>query len=471
MGAALAYTYVYSEQYRATTTILYRPNTDVRFEGVGQQQKTLGFPVPAVQPFEAFGLTIRQVGTSERILRPVVVDLGLDQPDRTRHTGFARYYHATKDALKEFRDDAWQFLKYGRLIERNQTETAIEGLAQNTTIDTRQKNYAATLSVADKDPRRAAATADRIAAELIKFMKEQSVEAAHEQGTELEAQLGKKKAAIDRVRRAIEAHKVTHGFIDLTEETTLHLQTAERLQEKLLTTNAELNAARAKLQRVTAQREALAPMQKGSETTADDPLYTRLRGLQASLEVELQGLLERSPRESAELRGTQAQLSTARQLLAAVKPTRISQSSMELSKVYQTIHAEELKTAAEIVGVEAVQKSTQASLDQARARIIKPSVELKHNDLRMQLAVLESDYKKLSTRREEVRAVELTSKAEVYALHPATPPETPFRPIKVYHVLLSGLLALILGVGFVYLVDYVRSLLAVGATAQGQGST
>ena len=72
----------------------------------------------------------------------------------------------------------------------------------------------------------------------------------------------------------------------------------------------------------------------------------------------------------------------------------------------------------------------------------------------MQLSVLESDYKKLSTLREEVRAGELTNKAEVQVLHLATLPDRPFRPIKIDHVLASGMLALVFGVGFVYVFDF-----------------
>src|SRR5262249_51972530 len=157
-----------------------------------------------------------------------------------------------------------------------------------------------------------------------------------------------------------------------------------------------------------AQRETLAPTQKASETTADDPLYNRLRELQTSLEVEQQGLTERSPRESADLRSTRARLAAVKELLAGVKPTRVSQVSTELSKVSQGIHAEELKPAAELVAAEAVHAATRASLEQARARITKPHTERQYNDLVMQLVVLEADYKKLSTRREEIRTVELT---------------------------------------------------------------
>src|SRR5207244_2062506 len=159
--SALLYTYVFAEKYRATTTILYRPNPESQFEGLPHPQKTMGFPVPMTMPFEALGLTIKRVGTSERILRPVVVDLGLDKKEPNERTGLSYLYYEVKTTLREFVGDVWQFLKYGRVIEENLTSSAILGLAANTSIDTTQKNYTATLTVVDKDPIRAARIVDR----------------------------------------------------------------------------------------------------------------------------------------------------------------------------------------------------------------------------------------------------------------------------------------------------------------------
>jgi uncharacterized protein involved in exopolysaccharide biosynthesis len=471
MLSALALTYIYSERYCATTTILYRPNSDIRFEGLGPQQRTLGFPIPLTVPFEALGLTIKQVGTSERILRPVVVDLGLDQPDTTHREGLAKYYHETREAVKKLSKNAWEILKYGRTIEANPTTTAILELAANTTIDTKQKNYAAVLTVADKDPARAAKIVDRIGAELVKFVQEQSVGAAREQGAKLDTQLTRTKEEIERTRQAIQSLKTAQGFIALDEETALHLRTAEQFEQKLLATNAELTAALAKLKALSSQREGLAPLIKASETYADDPVYTHLRQLKSSSEVELQGLIARSPKDHPEVRSTQAKIQAADELLAGAKATRLTQESTEVSKVYQTLHAEELKAKADVAALKEAQAALSQGLQKARDRITKPSVEAEYNDLQLRLTVLESDYKKLATVREEVRASELTSRPEVRTLHPATPPDQPFRPIKVFHVLLSGFLALILGIGFAYLFDYLRLLLGAQAPRQALKST
>jgi uncharacterized protein involved in exopolysaccharide biosynthesis len=466
MISSLALTLIYSERYRATTTIMYRPNAAVQFEA-RNQQTALGFPVPLL-PFEVLGQTIGHVGTSECILRPVVVDLGLDRPDTTRRSGLAKLYHDTKEAVKEFSNKAWQVLKYGRTIDENRATAAIVELAANTTIDTSKKDYASTLTVVDKDPVRAARIADRIGVELVKFIGEQSVQAAHEQGGELEALLAAKKEEIDGARSAIESLKSSGAFIDLAEETSLHLKTAEQFQLELMKNEADLSAARAELVALEAQREALSPMLKASETISDDPVFDKLRETRVSSEIELQGLFERSPKEHPDIRSTQAQIRTADRLLSSTDRTRVSQVAMQLNAIYQSVHGQELKARARVAGLGAANESMKANLAQARSRITRPELEKRHNELRLQLDELEADFKKLATLREEVRAVELTSKAEVRTLHDATPQDKPFRPIKVYHVLLSGLLALILGVGVIFLIDFSQSLLRDGARDPGR---
>jgi uncharacterized protein involved in exopolysaccharide biosynthesis len=457
MVSALVLTYLFSEKYRASTTILYSANTDVRFEGLGQQQRTMGFPVPAVYPFETLGLTIKQVASSERILRPVVVDLELDKPLPNNHTGLAWLYHEAKDEVKELGHKAWQVLRFGRVFEEDRVGLAIAGLAKNVTVITPQKSYAATLTVVDSDPDRAARIVDRVGQELAKFLRDESAQSARAQGAELDQQLSAGRQEIKRARSAIEALKTSHHFISLNEETSLHLQTAEQFEQKLLTTESELTSARAKLKTLVAQREGIDPMPKAAETVADDPVYNRLRERRAELEVDLRGLTERMPRDHADVRAVQAKIRTTDELLAAAQATRVSQVSRELSKLYQTLHEDEVKTRAEIAGLEAAQQSLKSALNTARARITPADIETRHNDLQMRLAVLESDYKKLTTLREEVRAAEVTSRAEVQVLHAASAPDLPFRPVKIYHVLLAGLLALLVGVGFVYLLDYVRA--------------
>ena len=77
--------------------------------------------------------------------------MGLDKKEQSSRTGLVKFYHDTKELLKKIGSQAWQILQYGRVIRGDPTTEAMEQLATNTMVDTRQKNYAATVTVADKD--------------------------------------------------------------------------------------------------------------------------------------------------------------------------------------------------------------------------------------------------------------------------------------------------------------------------------
>jgi uncharacterized protein involved in exopolysaccharide biosynthesis len=239
-----------------------------------------------------------------------------------------------------------------------------------------------------------AAIVDRIAAELTTYMREESVRTAQERGAEIDRRLRDKKAEIDQRRTQVEALKTRHNFMDLNEEAKIRFHNAQQLDMDLTSNASQLSAARARLNTVTAQRQP-------ERNNGVSPTFNHLRQLEMSLE------------------------------------------------------SDELKARTEVAGLEAARPPLASSLEATRSQIPRPAVEAELNDLNLQLAVLESDYKKLATLREEVRATELLSKAEVYPLHQATPPDEPNRPVKVYHVLLSGLLALCLGICLVYLCDFV----------------
>jgi len=464
MVSSLILTYIYSERYRAVTTITYRPTQAIRFQS--REAQSLGFPVPLL-PFEAIGQTISQIGTSEVILRQVVERLGLDQPDTKARTGFAYVYHETKKAVKKFGRRTWQIFKYGRFIEEDLTSAAIIHLAKDVTIDTSRKDFTATVTVVDKYPERAATIVDVLGEVLVDFMREENSRFARTQRQELDRMLIAKQQEIDDVRRQIENLKSRHGFISLRKETNLNLESIEEFERKLRLTHEDLGEAQAKLAQIRTQRQSQSMMIKVSESRTDDPLYDELREMKADREVARQGLLQKLPADHLDVQAINAELAATERALASAQAKRVTDETTHINEIYQKTLAEELETQARVAGLEAARKSLQETLAELRKRLRDPSVESKLNGLTQKLEVLESTYQQLATAQAESRVAELESEGEIHILHKATPQDAPFRPIKIYHVLLSGMLALILGVGVVYLLDFWQSLLG---RPDGRGS-
>lgn len=461
--SSLALTYIYAERYHAVTTVIYRPTESIRFHG--REAQALGFPVPML-PFEVIGQTISQIGTSEVILRQVVERLHLDMPEKKEYTGFAKLYHDVKDTVKDYSKKTWQVLKYGRTIEENRTSAAILQLAKDATIEADRKDYTARIEVVDKDPVRAAKIVDEIGTVLVAFIKQESVAPARQQREELDRMMDSRKNEIDAVRKEMEDLRASRKIVSFKEEVTLNLKSADEFDRELRLNEKEIAGARSRLEALKAQRAALSSMIKESETVEQDPVYDRLRQLRAEREARLEGLLKRYPGDHVEVLAARAELKAIEDSLAEVTPKRVGSETTQINELYQKASADEMEAQAELAGLQAAGETLRKDLAELKARFLEPAVETRLDDLAMRLSTLEGTYQQLATAREEMRIAELQSEGEIRVLHPATPQDAPFRPIKVYHVVTSAVLALILGIGLAYVFDFWRSIKQAGVPVE-----
>ena len=77
--SSLAQTYIFSEKFLTVTTIQYKPQEITRLRA--QDTRAFGAPLPTI-PFKIINQNMQEIATSEAILRPVVIELGLDQEEK-----------------------------------------------------------------------------------------------------------------------------------------------------------------------------------------------------------------------------------------------------------------------------------------------------------------------------------------------------------------------------------------------------
>ena len=159
--SSLAQTYIFSEKFRTVTTIYYKPQEITRLRA--QDTRAFGAPLPTI-PFKIINQNLQEIVTSEAILRPVVIELGLDQEEEKIYEGpwYEQLYDKTKDLVKEYAGEAWVFLKHGRQIIDTPTIAAIKELRENLELSN-ENSYFFNLFIVDKDPQQAARIADAIA--------------------------------------------------------------------------------------------------------------------------------------------------------------------------------------------------------------------------------------------------------------------------------------------------------------------
>ncbi len=456
--SSLAITFIFSEKFRAATLIVCRPTDTIEVQpnAVVPDKTALGFPVPTV-PFQAVGATLERVGKSERVLRRVVESLGLDQPRQNTNVGISWYFVEGKSKVKEWMGNAWDVLKFGRVIKEDPTTAAIIGLMKYVTIEARE-DYTSTLIVVDNDPDRAALIVDELGRVLVDEIKKLSTQAAQERSVELAHRLEAKDKELQTARLQIDKLKGEWGFSSLDGEMALHLKSLEDFKNQLLQNEVQLSNARATLAALTGQLAELKAIVPSSTTVRDDPLNRELQTQLAHYVVERKGLLYRRGENHVDVKALSDKIEDIKAQTANLEVTRISDEVTGTNASYETVLLEEISAVSQVEGLAAANASLKASIELLQARILPSKIVSDMESLELTRRTFEVDYLHLAAALEEAKTAELAEVPEVRVLFAATPIHRPIRPIRVYHVALSGFLALSLGIAFVLLIDFFKTL-------------
>ncbi len=168
--SALGLTYIYSEKYEGDTTILFKPTEVTRLRD--HTDMAFGAPLPQAE-YKVIGKTIEDLANSRALLEPVVKKLKLDIPDSRNYTGpfYYVWYKQAKDFLNDEGRDIWSFLKYGRVIEKTNLESAMATLGDNIDISNKD-SYVFELKVRDKHQERVAQITNAVADELVLLLQQ-----------------------------------------------------------------------------------------------------------------------------------------------------------------------------------------------------------------------------------------------------------------------------------------------------------
>lgn len=416
---ALALTYIYSEKYEAMTTIIFSPEEITRLKFKVQESEAFGAPMPAVD-FKVIGKTLQELATSERLLRDVVAQFGLDEVEEKVYTGpwYIRYYEMFKDYGKEYAIKAWTFLKYGRLPDENLTAEAVEELADQIEI-TNQDSYVFILTVRDRYPERVALIADALAQGLVEMLEQDDIGVAGDKLKQLETLLAKKEGEIagyrEEIRSLLDSHKMTSVSREI-----------ERGLEQLYGFVSERTVLEAEIE------------QNKRKIASLDAKLTLKGGVAGRSTGESRRVAALNPR-SAGQGGRAVDSSRGR-----IQPEDFKQ--MASDKVFTEIKVD---------GLRARHASLQASISELEAWLRDlPAVELRIDQLETDLDRANEEYGMLSVALQELAVRKVEVQSELKIQHAATVPTAPVSPIKIYHVGLAALLGPFLVVGLVYVFSY-----------------
>jgi len=394
--SSLLLTYIASEKYEAGLTLFYRPQSVTSLGIKSDTQEAFGSPVPPA-PFKIIGNTLRDAVTSDKILRPAVIELHLaDPPDYSGDPWYSRWYSETKDALQDYVGKAWQLLKYGRIIERDRVTVMQNKLAQDIDIQS-VDSYVFTLTARYKRPKLTAALVDRLGNRLVEWLREED----RSGGKARKEQLGLLMQGVghdsQELRDEWQTLLAQNDLVNVSEETKQGVEQLSGLQVERIKVEGDIKAGQRRLNEIESRLELKGKATGGGVRAYIQPEdFKKLASEKLFAEIDQQGLIERRK--------------------------TLDTSIAALEKKLREL----------------------------------PNVQVRLDQLNTQISSLDRGYTLLSDRYNEAQMNATEEHAEAKVLHAARVPEEPASPIKVYHVGLSLMLALLLGVGLVYLLSFLN---------------
>lgn len=445
-------TYVMSEKYMASNTIVYQPSEAVTFRP--KTQDALGFPMPLVG-LESIGATLDEILKSDALLEQVVNELHLDHTPPPTGSWLMRTYKTAKDYFKKFRIDTWQVLQYGRVLPANPYWDAVTGLRKNVTLKRTPKAYTFEVQAIDTDPIRAASIVDTISRDVADLVAKMDARAAHESRRRLKSHLAETVRDLRQARASLDEIRSKGHFSSLDEELSLRLKSVNSFEQELATSDNELTSLQKERAAVQEQLDSQPPSIVYSSTNSDNPVADTLRKDLASQELERAELLESLTPSHPKVKALDARMAETRNRLSNEKPMLVSAESSGINEVRQKLLTKKFEVESQIAALAAKQQSLSATVaaQSTEARVLSGD-EGKLQAAQLALAAAEKNYELTNEAYEEARLAEVNAASEVMVLTTSAVPRAPFSPIKIYHVAATLLLSLFLGGGFAFVADY-----------------
>jgi uncharacterized protein involved in exopolysaccharide biosynthesis len=390
--SALVLTYIYSEKYEVNKTIVFRPREVTRFSEHDTQ--AFGSPTPAAA-YKIISSTLDDLAKSDLLLRRVVTKFHLNEANPRVYDGpfYYVWYENAKDWITDVSEDAWSILKYGRVLDKDRIADAVDTLRSDIRLRS-EDSQVFTLRVRDKYPDRAVAISGEIAVQLSTLLREIQQKPATQRRAELEDLLAKKKLEVQEYRRKITELFGENQVASISEE----IEKGEYRYSQLL--------------------------------LEDNDLQAEIRQLETTISAYNDQLTARSIDSNP------------------------SQDRLKTDE-FRRLAADKTNSESKLRGLVAKQQSLQASISALKERLAKlPIIQADYEMLNNQVQRSEHDYSMINDAFQEARIGERNGLTELIIQDEPASPKSPATPIKIYHVLLSCVLGLLLSMGFAFVLDF-----------------
>lgn len=441
---SVAGTYMVAERYKSTTLVLVRPQEDLELLQGTKTKGVLSFPLPAIVPFEAMSQTYSEIIKSRAVAERIVRALNLD-----RETVERVWWKRLRTKIKNFFEDVWTFLKYGRVEPADPFEEAIELVRRFISVTPTKDTYVFEIAFQAKDPKVAAAVVNMAAEAFAEYNRDLSKNEATLARQSTEQQLQQAEQELERARNTLKEFKDSNRVVLLEKEASARITSLSGFETDLENTRKDARGVRAEIRQLRAQLAKQTEFVKSSTTVTDNPLVKDIKSELAKLEIELASLSQRLAPAHPKILALEASIAHARQRLKEELSRTLADETSSINTVYQTLLRDLLQAEAKLEALRAKEQALAATVKRQQDFLREyPEKQASLDQLENELGLAQNTHKLLSNAYDEARIREGRLARDVRVVAPGIVPVYPVRPVKIYYAGVSLLMALVIGVGF-----------------------
>lgn len=312
-----------------------------------------------------------------------------------------------------------------------------------------------TVSVEGEDPKWIAQMANNVVAAFSERLAEISRQQAHSARNFIEEQLEVVKKDLAQSEERLKTYKEENKILEPQGEIAQAIARGGRIQAAM--EEAQLASLEAERQ-LSSLSGALSGEEQtilSATTLGRNPLIAQYQSKIGELEVQLAGSREKYTEQHPTVIGLKAELGQAQKELTKQVAEVVNSQTKSLNPTYQGIQQNLINLRAASLATQAKANALSSLQTEAEAEFSGlPKKELELARLARDVKVREEIYMMLSQRHEEVRITEAMKTGDVHVVDLAMPPVTPIKPRKMVNLAISIMLALFVGVGMAFFLEY-----------------
>jgi uncharacterized protein involved in exopolysaccharide biosynthesis len=453
---AVLITYILSEKYVATALVLVRPQENITFGA--EKKEAFDFPITYNIPFETISQTFTEIIKSRTIAEEVVRKLNIDTWQRKEEENI--YYEIwlrLKEELKDFLLNLWIYLKYGRIEEGDSFQKAVAEVQDNISIIPTKDTYLFEIKYKGKHPEAVSLIANTMAEVFVKYSREANRKEAQSTREFFEKQVKENAGELQHARDSLQKFKEQNETISFNEESANRIGLVSDFETSLESTGKQIKGVQAEIEEI---REYLADQSEfvqNSETFSKNIIVEKLKNDLAKLEVEHSRLQKVYPAPTNEVQALRNQIERKRAQLNREVEKILSYTASSLNTIQQNLVQNLIFAEAKLQSLQAEKISIMSTIEKYKNELKAfPEKELQLVKLTLNLAVAEDTYKLIKREYERAKIREAKKISEIRVVSPASPPVYPSEPVKIFYAGIAFALALIIGVGFAFFLEYIN---------------